>query len=121
MLALLLASLGIYGVIAYSVSQRTREIGIRMALGAQTPDIVRMVVRHGLLLTLAGVTIGIACAFVLTRVLLTGVLSSFLYQVSVTETMIFIAIPLILMEWLWEPVSCLRVAPPRLIRWSRLV
>ncbi|MGA9770173.1 MAG: ABC transporter permease [Blastocatellia bacterium] len=96
-LALLLASLGIYGVISYSVSQRTREIGIRMALGAQTPDIVRMVVRQGLLLTLAGVTIGIACAFVLTRILLTGVLSSFLYQVSVTDTMIFVVIPLILM------------------------
>ena len=95
-LALLLASLGIYGVIAYSVSQRTREIGIRMALGAQMPDIMRMVVRQGLLLTSAGVAIGIACAFVLTRVLLTGVLSSFLYQVSVTDTMIFVAIPLIL-------------------------
>ncbi len=62
-IALLLAAIGIYGLMAYTVEQRTQEIGIRMALGAQPGDVVRMVLRHGLLLCLIGIAVGISCAF----------------------------------------------------------
>jgi predicted permease len=76
-MALLLGVVGIYGVISYSVSQRTREIGIRMALGAQRPMIVSMFVRHGLLLTAIGVVIGLAGAFATMRFM-----SALLFNVS---------------------------------------
>jgi putative ABC transport system permease protein len=68
-LATALALLGIYGVMAYSVSQRTREIGIRMAIGASQIDVSRMVMRRGLVLTSAGVLVGIAAALGLTRLI----------------------------------------------------
>jgi putative ABC transport system permease protein len=68
-LALVLAVVGLYGVLAYSVSQRTREIGIRMALGASNGDVLRLVVREGLTLAVIGVVIGAAGAFALTKVL----------------------------------------------------
>jgi ABC-type antimicrobial peptide transport system permease subunit len=64
-----LALLGIYGVISYSVSQRTREIGIRMAIGAQRRDVSRMVVRHGLTLTAAGAAAGLAGALALSQLI----------------------------------------------------
>ncbi|HWG48995.1 MAG TPA: ABC transporter permease [Candidatus Acidoferrales bacterium] len=76
-MALLLGTVGIYGVIAYSVSQRTREIGIRMALGAQRNELTGLFVRHGLLLTGVGVVIGLAAAFASMRLL-----ASLLYKVS---------------------------------------
>jgi ABC-type antimicrobial peptide transport system permease subunit len=75
--ALLLGLVGIYGVIAYVATQRTREIGIRLALGAQTGDVRRLFLRHGLLLTGAGVAIGIGISLALTRVM-----SALLFGVS---------------------------------------
>lgn len=91
LLALVLVAVGIFGVISYSVSQRTHEIGIRMALGAQREDVSRMVVAQGLKLTVIGVAIGIAGALALTRML-----SSLLYSVKPTDPLTFIGVTLIL-------------------------
>jgi putative ABC transport system permease protein len=90
-IALVLASVGIYGVISYSVSQRTHEIGIRMALGAQRLDVLRLILKQGLLLAFFGVVIGIAASLALTRFL-----SSLLFSVSATDPIIFLAISLLL-------------------------
>jgi putative ABC transport system permease protein len=84
--ALILASVGIYGVIAYSVAQRTQELGIRMALGASGGDILRLVIGHGLALTVSGIVIGLAGSLALTRVL-----ASLLYQTSATDALTFAA------------------------------
>ena len=85
--ALILAMIGVFGVINYSVAQRTHEIGIRMALGAQRRDVFRLIVGEGLALTLVGVGLGSAGAFALTR-LITGLL----YGVSPTDPTTFIAV-----------------------------
>jgi len=90
-LALFLAAVGIYGVMAYLVVQRRQEIGIRMALGARRGDVFRLVLGRGLLLTLIGVAIGNACALGLTRFL-----ASLLYDVKPTDQVTFIAVSLIL-------------------------
>ena len=86
-MALLLGAAGIYGVIAYSVSQRTREIGIRMALGARRQEVTRMFVRHGLGLTAIGIACGLAAALALARVM-----RSLLFQVSPIDPMTYIAV-----------------------------
>jgi putative ABC transport system permease protein len=91
MIAQLLAAVGIFGVISYSASQRTREIGIRMALGAERRDVLRMVIGQGLKLALIGVVIGIVGAFALTRFL-----ASLLYGVTPTDPVTFTAVSLIL-------------------------
>jgi putative ABC transport system permease protein len=90
-LALVLAMVGLYGVISYSVTQRTHEIGIRMALGAERREGLRMVVWQGLKLALIGVSIGIAGALALTRFL-----TSLLYGVKPTDPLTFAAVSLIL-------------------------
>ncbi|HEX5082657.1 MAG TPA: ABC transporter permease [Blastocatellia bacterium] len=92
--ALALAVAGIYGVMSYAVSQRTREIGIRMALGASQADVLKLVVRHGMKLTLIAVALGLAISFALTR-LLSGWLG-WLYQVKPTDPVTFIGVPLLL-------------------------
>jgi ABC-type antimicrobial peptide transport system permease subunit len=86
-MALLLGVVGIYGVIAYSVSQRTREIGIRMALGAQQQTLTGMFVRHGLLLTAIGVACGLAAAIPLMRLM-----SSLLFKVSPIDPVTYAAV-----------------------------
>jgi putative ABC transport system permease protein len=85
--ALLLAAIGIYGVIAYSVGQRTREFGIRTSLGAKRMDVLRLVVRQGLVLAGIGIIAGLAGAFALTRLL-----SSLLYGVNATDPLTFIGV-----------------------------
>ena len=89
--ALLLGSVGMYGVIAYVATARTREIGIRMALGAQTGDVRRLFLRHGLLLTGAGIGLGIAAALPLTRVI-----SALLFGVSPTDPFTYLVVAAIL-------------------------
>lgn len=90
--AMLLAAVGIYGVMSYSVTQRTQEIGIRMALGAQVKDVLRLVVRGGLSLSAIGVAIGLAGAFALTRLM-----RSLLFSVTTTDAGTFIVVSLALL------------------------
>jgi putative ABC transport system permease protein len=90
-LALLLAALGIYGVLAYSVSRRTREIGVRMALGAKIADVLTLVMRQGLLLVAFGMALGLAGALALTRLL-----RGFLYEISALDPLTFVCVVFLL-------------------------
>jgi ABC-type antimicrobial peptide transport system permease subunit len=91
-LALLLAAIGLYGVVAYSVSQRINEIGIRMALGATREDVLRLVLRYGAGLTLIGTALGFVASLAATRVL-----SSMLFEVSANDPQTFLAVSVLLM------------------------
>jgi putative ABC transport system permease protein len=86
-LALVLAAIGIYGVVAYSVSQRTREIGLRMALGAQSETVLRMILREGAVLGGAGVALGLLGSFAVTRVL-----RGYLFGVEPHDALTFAAV-----------------------------
>jgi ABC-type antimicrobial peptide transport system permease subunit len=90
-LGLMLAALGLYGVMAYSVGQRTGEIGLRMALGARPGDVLRLVVGQGVVLVVVGLGMGVAGAFTLSRLL-----SSALYEVSASDPTTFGVVALVL-------------------------
>jgi ABC-type antimicrobial peptide transport system permease subunit len=91
LVALMLSAIGIYGMTSYAVAQRTREIGIRMALGAQLGDVLKLVLTHGVRLTIIGVAIGLVGAYLVTRAI-----TSVLYGVSATDPLTFVFISLLL-------------------------
>jgi predicted permease len=115
-LALILAAIGIYGLMAYSVQQRTQEMGIRMALGADRATIRNLVVWHGMRLALVGVVLGIGAAFGLTRLI-----ASFLFGVKSWDPLVFVTVPLILtavaLLAVWLPASrAARLDPMQALR-----
>jgi ABC-type antimicrobial peptide transport system permease subunit len=89
--ALLLAAIGIYGLMAYSVEQRTQEIGIRLALGAETGQVWKMVVMQGMRLVTVGVVVGLASAFGLSRLV-----ASLLFGVETSDPVTFVSVPVVL-------------------------
>ena len=91
-MALLLTAIGLYGVLAYNVGQRSREIGIRMALGAQKSQVLSLVIRHGLRLILVGIGVGLVAALALTRVM-----GSLLFEVRPTDPVTYLAVSALLL------------------------
>src|SRR3954470_10247227 len=89
--ALLLAAVGLYGVISYSVAQRTRELGIRIALGAQRSDVLRLILRQGMTVVAAGLIVGLAASFGVTRMI-----ASLLYGISASDPFTFLLLSAVL-------------------------
>ena len=116
--AVLLAAIGIYGLMAYSVEQRTQEIGIRLALGAETGRVRRMIVTQGMTLAAIGVVVGIASALGLTRFM-----ANLLFGVQARDPLVFVGIPLALtavaLVAVWLPASRVsRVDPLTALRYE---
>ena len=116
--AVLLAVIGIYGLMAYSVEQRTQEIGIRLALGAETGMVRRMIVLQGMSLAAIGVVVGIASALGLTRFM-----ANLLFGVQARDPMVFVGIPLLLtavaLAAVWLPANRVtRVDPLTALRYE---
>jgi ABC-type antimicrobial peptide transport system permease subunit len=117
-LALTLAAVGIYGVLSYSVTARTREMGIRLTQGAQPADLLTLVVRQGMALTFAGLVIGVGASYALT-----GVLQRLLFGVSATDPLTFILVPLLLatvaLAACWVPARrATRMSPMAALRYE---
>jgi len=117
-IALLLAAIGIYGLISYSVEQRTQEIGVRMALGAGSSEVLRLIFGQSMKLAAAGVVLGLALAFALTRVL-----SSLLFGVKAVDPLTFAAVAIILLlialSATWFPARrAAAVEPVRALRYQ---
>jgi len=117
-IAVLLAAIGIYGLIAYSVTLRTHEIGVRMALGAAQADVMRMVVRQGTSLAVIGILLGLGGAFALTRLLTT-----MLFDVGVTDALTFAGAPLgmmlVVLLATWVPaLRATRISPVAALRYD---
>jgi putative ABC transport system permease protein len=116
--ALLLAAIGIYGLMAYLVEQRRQEIGIRLALGAQVPEVRRMVVVQGMALALVGVAVGVAASFGLAKLI-----ASFLFGVSAWDPLVFVGVPVVLalvaLVAVWVPaLRASRVDPVVALRYG---
>jgi ABC-type antimicrobial peptide transport system permease subunit len=88
--SLVLACVGLYGLIAYSVGQRTQELGVRLALGASGADVVRLVVRHGVILAAAGIAVGLAASFAVTRWM-----AGLVYGIGTTDALTFVVSPVV--------------------------
>lgn len=117
-LALFLASIGLYGVIAYSVAGRTQEIGVRMAIGADRRDVFRLVVREGMVLAVAGSALGVGAALALSHLM-----SSFLYGVTPKDPLTFSVVPLVLLMVAFVACSvpawnATRIEPVRALRYE---
>ena len=110
-LALLLAAIGIYGVLAYFVGQRVREIGVRMALGASAGEVVRLVLLRGMYPIIAGTAVGLVGSFACSRLL-----CQLLYGVSMSDPLVYLAVPAFLLFTALRPATFPRGAPPGSIR-----